>query len=208
MVKEPEEKIPDLAGYKLLNDADLEDRWKISNDVFARDILLLRQWENGDKESGMMLLSQYKNFFYRTCLQSGVRGEDEILEVYQELVLDLLENLESLPERIEKSFLGFLYWRTRKAIQKLRRKRARAGLPLTDIAAEEGGFRIDAWDTIEHCWNKLPPKQHKIFELRYIQEMKLKEIAAALESNVNAVGQNIMRLSRKMRECLKGTDAL
>ena len=75
-------------------------------------------------------------------------------------------------------------------------------------ATDPSGFArrlsgVDAWDAIQHCWDKLPPREHKVFELRYLQGMNLKETAAALQSNENAVGQNIFRLSRKMKECLE-----
>ena len=61
---------------------------------------------------------------------------------------------------------------------------------------------LEAWEGIERCWKRLPPREYRVFELRFLQEMSLKEVAAELDSNVNAVGQAIFRLSRKMKDCL------
>ena len=110
---------------------------------------------------------------------------------------------------IRKSFSGYYYWRTRKAIRKVR-----AGHTLHaqqggggDLSGKEGSSlpvvqELETWELIEKCWEKLPPLQHQVFGLRYIQEMSLKEIAALLGRRINAVGQCIHRLSRNMRECL------
>lgn len=194
-------------NYRILSDDDLANRCRRDGDVFARDLLQLRKWKNGDRNSGMTLLDQYKNLYYRVCQRFGVKDREEVVEIYQDVVVDLLEQLEKLPGRIEKSFAGFFCWRVRKAIQKRWKKKPTADISLLQPASEGETIRIDEWEAIENCWKKLPGKQYTIFELRYIQEMSLDEIAMALESNVNAVGQNIFKLSRKMRECLKKTAA-
>jgi DNA-directed RNA polymerase specialized sigma24 family protein len=43
-----------------------------------------------------------------------------------------------------------------------------------------------------------------VFELRYLLELSLAEIAERLGSNSNAVSQCVFRLVRKMRDCLRG----
>jgi len=134
----------------------------------------------------------------------GVRVESDIEDVFSDVVVDLMENLDTLPERIEKSFAGFFYWRTRKAIQKRRKKIPLSNASPDSIAEEGDNRRIEDREVIEKCRRTLTETQQRIFELRYIQEMSLDEIARTMDSTVNAVGQNIFRLSRKMRECLAG----
>jgi len=132
----------------------------------------------------------------------GVRAENDIEDVFNDVVVDLMENLDTLPERIEKSFTGYFYWRTRKAIQK-RRKKSPVVIPTPDSVSDDDDIaRIEDWEVIEKCWRTLTETQQLIFELRYIQEMSLDEIASTTESTANAVGQNIFRLSRRMRDCL------
>lgn len=174
-------------------------------EVLARDLDLLRRWREGDTRSGEVLLASYKSLFYRVARRFGVVCEDEVLDLYQDVVVDLLERLDTLPERVAKSFAGFLAWRVRHAVRRLRARRP-AGELAEDTVASEGSERgIEAWDAIENCWERLPPREHRVFELRYLQGLSLKEVARALGSNVNAVGQSLFRLCRRMRECLKAS---
>jgi len=195
--------IPGPVEYRTLNDGELSILWSRKGDLFARDLLMLRKWSRGDNKKGMQLLSLYEKFFYNICLRFGVSRDEEILEIFQDVVLGLLERLEKLPGLIEKSFAGYLAWRTRSAIQRFRGRRPSESIPLIEVACRGETARIEDWEIIEKCWNRLPPKEHRIFELRFIQEMNLEEIAAALGNTANAVGQRIFSLSRKMRECLQ-----
>jgi RNA polymerase sigma factor (sigma-70 family) len=63
--------------------------------------------------------------------------------------------------------------------------------------------RVDLWDAIHRCWQKLPPREHEVFRMRYLEGLDLRAIADALASNANAVAQNVFRLSRRMRACLR-----
>ena len=185
-----------------LSDAELEQRWRQNEDALARDVLSLRKWRDGDRESGMDLLANYEQYFYQVCVRFGVKRSEEIEEVYQEVVVDLMERLDALPDQVEKSFAGFYSWRIRNAILRIRKKSASEGVNLEDAGTTTDSNSLEAWEGIERCWQRLPPREHRVFELRYLQEMSLKEVAAVLDSNVNAVGQAIFRLSKKMQECL------
>lgn len=192
-----------MANYKSHSDRDKRSGREGGVDAFSRDLTLLRRWRDGDRKSGEELLSLYLNILYRDCLQLGVTKEDEIREVHQEVVLDLLEHLEDLPERIHRSFAGYLSWRTRKIIVKGRFKR-RTIEPLEGPLLKDYQVnRIEIKEAIRNCLKRLTQLEKKIFELRYIDEMSLKEIASALRNTVNAVGQTIFRLTHKMQDCLK-----
>lgn len=190
------------------SNVDLERRWNEQGDTLARDILAIRKWRDGDADAGLTLLEEYEAYFYRVCTRFGVRETAELEDVYQEVVLDLSEHLHELAERITKSFAGFYAWRIRNAITRVRKRSSPQGVSLDDSATmppvddETPEPRLAAWESIERCWHKLPDREHRVFELRFLQEMTLAEIAACLESNVNAVSQAIFRLSRKMKDCL------
>lgn len=192
----------DSRPVRELTDAELQKRWTDQKDALARDILALRKWRGGDRDSGMELLANYEQYFYQVCMRFGVKRNEEIEEVYQEVVIDLMERLDGLADQIEKSFAGFYSWRIRNAILRLRKKTASDGVALEDAGTTHDANSLETWEGIERCWERLPPREHRVFELRYLQELSLKEIAAVLESNVNAVGQAIFRLSKKMQECL------
>lgn len=171
--------------------------------ILERDRALLRRWAAGDRDAGTELLGHYRGLFYRTCLRFGLRDEERMLEVYHDVVLGILEDLAQLAQQVHKSFAGFLAWRVRTAIRSHRRRETESVAVVPEPGTGDGTGRVLAWEAIEHCWERLPPREHKVFELRYLHELSLKETAAVLGSNVNAVGQSAFRLIRRMRECLR-----
>jgi len=183
-------------------DEELERRAREDGDSLARDLLSLRRWRSGDTEAGLELLERYDAFFRKTCQRFGLRNREEIEETFQEVVLDLQSHIEEIPERVKSSFAGFYSWRIRNSIQRMRSKTRPEGVELDEAGATRDPDRLAAWESIERCWQKLPPREHEVFDLRFLREWSLKEVAASIGSNVNAVGQAIFRLSRKMRECL------
>jgi RNA polymerase sigma factor (sigma-70 family) len=172
--------------------------------ALARDQTLLRRWRDGDATAGLELLGHYRRLFYRTCLRFGLRQDEAMLEVLQEVVLQLLERLADLPERLQRSFGGFFYWLVRDTVRRHRRAEA-VELLAEDVEPAGSGPTLDLRDAIEQCRCKLAPREREVFDLRYLKGMSLKETAAELDSNVNAVGQAIFRLTGKMRECLRRT---
>ncbi len=168
----------------------------------SRDLALLVRWRDGDRDAGTALLSHYKRTFHRLCLRLGVTDEDSIVDVFQDVVLVALRELPTLPERISRSFAGWFLWQVRDAVGRRRRRRFR---PLdADPLAQDPlpSERAALWEGIQRCWNKLPSAEHRVFELRFLGGMTLAEVATETGTNVNAVGQAIFRLSRKLRTCL------
>jgi DNA-directed RNA polymerase specialized sigma24 family protein len=90
----------------------------------------------------------------------------------------------------------------RSVIRSQRSRKQDLPLPELEPGTPDKTGGVLAWEAIENCWDRLPPREHQVFALRYLQEMSLKETALALGSNVNAIGQSIFRLVRKMRDCL------
>jgi RNA polymerase sigma factor (sigma-70 family) len=189
------------------NDAVGADATAVGPDIkqaLARDLSLLRRWRDGDATAGLELLSLYQRLFYRTCQRFGLRQEDAMLEVLQEVVLQLLQRLAELPERLQRSFGGFYYWLVRDTVRRHRRADT-VDLLGEDVEPAGAGHAVELRDAIEQCRCKLAPREQEVFDLRYLQGLSLKETAVELDSNVNAVGQAIFRLTAKMRECLRRT---
>jgi RNA polymerase sigma factor (sigma-70 family) len=176
-------------------------------DPAARDLQLLERWRRGDREAGATLLGFYKGGFHRLCIRFGVRDAEVEVEIFQEVVLATLRALPTLPEKLSKSFSGWFSWQVRDAIGRRRRaEKEAAALPeslSSDDAAHDA--RSALREAIKHCWDRLPPVEHRVFELRFLKGLSLKEAADAVGSNANAVGQSVFRLSRKMRDCLSAS---
>lgn len=182
----------------------LEARWRDEGDKSARDLWLLHRWRDGDREAGATLLGSYKKLVHRLCRNFGVRGEEAIVEIFQNVVLVAVRDLLDLPERITKSFSGWLSWQVRDAVTRWRREH-RSDVAVTEALPSEivaPSRQLELWEIIRSCSGQLPAGEARVFELRYVQGLSLKETADILKSNPNAVGQSIFRLSRKMRTCL------
>lgn len=173
-----------------------------SGGALERDRALLRRWRDGDKEAGAELLREYRNHFYALCRRLGVTDQEQILDIFQDVVMETLKRLDDLAERIERSFAGWMAWRTREAVGRHRARSAPSEAIPESVSAPASASGFDTWEIIRGCWDGLPAREHEVFGLRYIQELSLQETALRLGSNANAVGQCIFRLSRKMRSCL------
>jgi RNA polymerase sigma-70 factor (ECF subfamily) len=170
-----------------------------------RDLALLRRWNAGDRDAGMELLDHYSALVRLVAFRLGVRDQQGLLDLYQDLVLRVLEALPSLPERVETSFAGWLAWQVRDLAQKrARRLQPASALPEGELAgSSDPADRAATWDAIQSCRDKLPDRERAVFELRYLEGLSLQEVAGRVQSNANAVAQSVFRLVRRMRACLR-----
>jgi RNA polymerase sigma factor (sigma-70 family) len=176
---------------------------KLTEEPAVRDLDLLTRWRAGEREAGAKLLGFYTHGVHRMCRRFGIRDQDGQVEIFQEVVLATLRELPRLPEAITKSFSGWFSWQVRHAISR-RLHGARTGLPLPEISVEgpSSEARLALREAIKTCWDRLPAMEHRVFELRFLKGLSLKQAAEIVGSNANAVGQTIFRLSRRMRVCL------
>lgn len=168
--------------------------------ILGRDRALIDAWVGGDPEAGMTLVENYRGLVYRACVRFGVRGDEDVLDLWQELMVRVLGHLPTLAARVRTSFAGYLIFNVRDLAV---RYRQRPETESPEPAFDRRGAH-DAWDAIQHCWDELPPREHRVFELRYLQGHSLGEAAVILGSNANAIAQAIFRLGHKMRACLEG----
>jgi RNA polymerase sigma-70 factor (ECF subfamily) len=174
--------------------------------ALARDRALILRWRGGDTEAGNELLGYYSALVRLVAFRLGVRDTQEMTDLYQDVVLRVLETLPRLHERIEVSFAGWLAWQVRDLAQRRRRaNRPAPSLPEAELActSPDPAERSAAWDAIRSCQSKLPDREREVFELRYLSGLSLQEVAKAVDSNANAVAQSVFRLVRRMRACLR-----
>ena len=172
----------------------------VPDPILVRDRALIQAWVDGDADAGVTLLENYRGLVYRACVRFGVRRDDDVLDLWQELMVRVLGHLQTLAERVRASFAGYLIFNVRDLAVRYRRPpEAESPEPARDRSGAH-----EAWDAIQHCWDELPPREHRVFELRYLQGHTLGEVATVLGSNANAIAQAIFRLGHKMRACLEG----
>src|SRR6187200_886038 len=128
-----------------------------------QDLDLLRQWRDGDHGAGAALLRRYKTFVQRTGLRLGVRSEETLVDLFQEVVLGITQALPTLPERIEKSFAGWLSWRIRDAVTR-RRRGLRVLVPLPEEAGpattSDVSEDLALREALERCAATLPAREN------------------------------------------------
>jgi len=165
---------------------------------------LLRRWQAGDREAGGSLLAAQHVPVLRTCHRLGIHREDEIAEVYQELVVRLVRSLPRL--RIERSFAGYVRRAVENTIADLKGGRPRPA-PLAELPdapdPRPAGPDLALREALERCRGKLSALEEAVYEHRFVLERDYEEIARLVGRTVNHVGVTVFRAVRKMRTCLE-----
>jgi RNA polymerase sigma factor (sigma-70 family) len=167
---------------------------------------LLRRWRAGDREAGGRLLAAQRGIVDWTCRRLGIREEDGIAEVYQEVVLRIARTLPRL--EIERSFAGYMRRTTENTIAQLHRSGGRA-LSLEEVGepadGKPSGPDLSLREALEGCRGRLTPLEDAVYERRFVQGCDYAEVAQKVGKTVNHVGVTIFRLVRKMKRCLEAS---
>ncbi len=131
-------------------------------------------------------------FIHRRCSHSV--AEDLTLET----MYRAYKEVSSL--RDETRFLAWLftiarnvlYHELRKAIRELRTESIHAAAGVADRAADQSGF--------DHWLSYLDPEEQELLKLRYLDELRYEEIAAALAIPLGTVKWRIHNSKRKLAE--------
>ena len=139
------------------------------------------------------LLASYQKY-YRMAY-SYVRNESDAMDVVQEASYKAIYNCEKLrnPEYVD-TWIGRIVINCAKEIL---RKNSRYEAELADEdAAEDPAFAdLDLREAIEH----LDPRDRRIIELRFFEDMDLNTIADILDENLSTVKSRLYRALRKLK---------
>lgn len=174
------------------------------SEALARDRALLGRWRAGDSRAGAELLGHYRDHVLSLLRRLGPRNDDALADLFQEVMLAVVEKLGSVSHELHSSFGGWLAWQVRDRVSRYRTKDSgrpdRLASEPADAKFEDG---LDLADAMRHCAEALPPGERQVFELRFVEGLDRAEIARRLRSNPNAIGQSLFRLSRRLRGCLE-----
>ncbi|HKB16212.1 MAG TPA: sigma-70 family RNA polymerase sigma factor [Planctomycetota bacterium] len=167
---------------------------------------LLDRWRAGDREAGGRLLEGQRNLVFWTCRRHGLRTEEEIADLYQEVVLRISRTLPRL--RIERSFAAYVRRTTENTIAD-RGRTPPVPAPLEEVA-EPADPRPSTPDlalreAVERCRGRLTPLEDAVYERRFVQGQEYEEVARRLGKTANHVGVTLFRLVRKMKRCLEAS---
>jgi RNA polymerase sigma factor (sigma-70 family) len=173
--------------------------------AIERDLDLIARWQQGDTAAGVELMDHYAGLVRLVARRCGVRGDRDLLDLWQDLLVRVLQHLPDLEQRVHSSFAGYLAWQARDLAAKFRQRRPAAVQAAEPVALPaDPAERSEFWQAVLLCEQALPPGEQRVFALRFREGLGLGEVADRTGSNANAVAQSVFRLVRRMRACLQG----
>lgn len=177
---------------------------------------LVKRTQNGDTEAFNPLIRKYQQRIYNLIYRQ-VNDREAAKDVCQEVFLKAWQALPNF--KGESAFYGWLYQIAVNCSIDAVRKRNRQIV----IAFEEMPENIDdVLQTpqispspceivereelkyiISEAVNQLPPKQHRVFQLRYQEEFSIKEIASCLNKSEGTIKAHLHHAHRKLRNLLR-----
>ena len=186
------------------------------------DTALVREARLGNTAAFEELVRQYD----RTVLRLAIRltgSQEDAQDVYQEAFLRAYKNLSRF--RFECSFYTWIYRIvTNLCLDYLRKKKARGQLVTTIVSPDgeetellnsvpdrrPGGSPerslagCELRNRISLAMQTLSPKERMIFELKHYDGLKLRTVAAILNTTEGTVKNTLFRATRKLRTQLAG----
>lgn len=159
------------------------------------------------------ILERYQKHIYYAARKMTHGDHDEADEIAQETFVKAYEALSSF--RSESKFYTWLYRiMMNAAIQRSRRSKSRPKVDLESISelAEDGIqpedelLKSETTQLIESAIETLPPKQQRVFMLRFYEEMPYEDIAEVLGTSVGGLKANYFHAVKKIGEYLRAQE--
>ena len=167
---------------------------------------------NADARAG--LLRALQDPIYRFCL-SQLADVDSAHDATQETALQILRGLEGFrgDSRIKTWALGIALNVCRQARRQSLRHRGLGDIQRneqlsTDAAGpSEVAVRREHDQALQDCLQQLPDRQREVVVLRYFEEMKIDEIAQAMNIAPGTVKATLWQALRRLRKQFENDDA-
>jgi RNA polymerase sigma-70 factor, ECF subfamily len=190
------------------------DRERRDDRTRADDAVLIHQAQHGNLKAFEELVRHYDKAVLRLAFHL-TGSEQDAQDVCQEAFLSAYRNLSSF--RFECSFYTWIYRIvTNQCLDCLRRRRS----SMASVAREEGGVLSNLPDhrpahnperglaarelrmCIARALEKLSPRERTVFHLRHHQDMKLRSVAAMLNTTEGNARHILFRATQKLRSAL------
>ncbi len=170
---------------------------------------LIKPAQNGDREAFQHLVVLHDERILRLAFQL-MKNKQDAEDLYQESFIKAYKSLHTF--RLDSSFYTWLYRITVNTAINMKNKHARMRYqdrtenmdPLAVVPAATDTIDTDEINiAIQNATKTLPKKQRIVFVLRYLQKMKIKDVAAIMNISEGTVKQYLFRAMEKMRSALK-----
>jgi len=161
---------------------------------------LIELINKGDSDAFETLYRRYRDWVYRLAWRfTGNR--EEALDVLQETFMYLLQKFPGF--RLTASMTTFLYPVVKHlslAIRRKKRPQIAAEGELTELAAPVAEQMADQRAELAAVLGVLGEKQREVLLMRFVDDMSLQEIGAALNIPVGTVKSRLYHALQKLRE--------
>ncbi|MDP4199530.1 MAG: sigma-70 family RNA polymerase sigma factor [Bacteroidota bacterium] len=188
--------------------------WPEHTSMTDEELVRLCQRSVAERDSAFTaLVVRYQKRIYLAA-RKMVRGDhDEADEIAQETFVKAYQALASF--RGDSQFYTWLYRiMMNGVIQRSRRKSIRefvriddmdSAPPSEDIAPDQGLIGSETTRLLEEAIELLPPKQRRVFLMRFYDELPYEEIAKIVGTSVGGLKANYFHAVRKIGEHLKAS---
>ncbi|MCH7612173.1 MAG: RNA polymerase sigma factor [Candidatus Marinimicrobia bacterium] len=170
---------------------------------------LIKDAQNGDSHSFHQLVALHDEKIMVLAYQL-MKNKQDAEDLYQDAFVKAYNNIRSF--RFESSFYTWLYRITVNTALNMKRKmsRMRTQEPIENYDPIENipepvstNKRGEINRAIKAATNELPEKQRTAFILKYLQDLKIKDVSAIMGISEGTVKKYLFRAMEKMRIQLK-----
>jgi RNA polymerase sigma-70 factor (ECF subfamily) len=175
---------------------------------------LVRLFHEGETRGAFtVLVERYQKRIYFAARKMVLGDHDEADEIAQETFVKAYDALKNF--RGEAQVYTWLYRIMMNAvIQRSRKKKTRPMIDVTDFTdilespdtnPHEQMQRSETTRLIEEAIETLPPKQQRVFIMRFYEELPYEEIAAIVGTSVGGLKANYFHAVKKIGDYLKAS---
>jgi len=175
---------------------------------------LVRLFHEGETRGAFtVLVERYQKRIYFAARKMVLGDHDEADEIAQETFVKAYDALKNF--RGEAQIYTWLYRIMMNAIiQRSRKKKSRPMIDVTDFTdilespetnPQEQMQRSETTRLIEEAIETLPPKQQRVFIMRFYEELPYEEIAAIVGTSVGGLKANYFHAVKKIGDYLKAS---
>ena len=173
------------------------------------DEMLVAHFQGGRQDAFDVLMSRYKQKIYAYLLRS-VKNYEDAEELTIEVFIKIYRALGTWEPRAK--FTTWIYRiATNEALNYLRKKKRRFFIPIGDIEHElSSSLDTDIYYSgdeiqlkLQKALLKLPEKQRLVFNMKYFEEMKFKDIAEIMEVSIGGLKAQFHHAVKKIEKFIQ-----
>jgi RNA polymerase sigma-70 factor (ECF subfamily) len=168
------------------------------------DVELVRRYHDGDPSAFAQLVDRYSPQARAAAERSGLRDAD-CDDVVQETMIALFKAI-ARKQTINRLRSWIVSVAKKNAVTKIRKRKRHIDGDGIVSQVPSKSYTSEGLDVVEDLWQcvrDLDPKRRQVFELRYFQELSIREIITQLGIPENTLGVMLARARNNVRECLE-----